>query len=282
MIHDTHAHLEMLYQKLGLIPEGRDTEIDLPADLDQILKNFSETYLSNHEWIIHPTVSIQNLELALKLFYPEPKIKFLLGAHPEIVDQDFDFSSYCSYLDNKIKDLEVLFPERLIGIGEIGLDYFYTQDQEIIQKQKLLFRYHIELALRLNLPIEIHTRDAWDDTFEILDEYPEIHGKFLIHCFTGNVENLRKCVDRGGRAAFGGIVTFNKSTELQESAVFCPLESMVLETDLPFLAPTPNRGKLCLPEMIEDTAIKMAELKNTAPEIIWEWSRRNSVELFGI
>ena len=184
MIHDTHAHLEMLYQKLGLIAENRDSDIILPRDLDEILTAFSYKYLSKHEWIIHPTVSIQNLELVLKLFYIEPKIYFLLGAHPEIVDADFDFKDYCSNLEYKLKELKTLYPDRLLGIGEIGLDYFYTQDREIIKKQKLLFRHHIELALSLNLPIEIHTRDAWEDTFTILDEYPEIHGKFLIHCFT--------------------------------------------------------------------------------------------------
>lgn len=282
MIHDTHAHLEMLYQKLGFIPEARDSEIVLPSDTDKILKDFSNQYLFGHEWIIHPTVSIQNLELVLKLFYNEPKIHFLLGAHPEIVDTDFVFSNYCTNLDYKLKTLSVLYPDRLVGIGEIGLDYFYSRDLNIIKKQKQLFRHHIELAINLNLPIEIHTRDAWKDTFEVLDEYPAIHGKFLIHCFTGNVENLRRCLDRGGKAAFGGIVTFSKSTELQEAAVFCPFESLVLETDLPFLAPVPYRGKICLPEMIEDTARKMADLKNTTPEIIWEWSRKNSRGLFGI
>jgi len=297
MIHDTHAHLEMLYQKLGYLQESRDLDVVLPTDLDQknrnldiaippdldqILTSFSDQYLSKHEWIIHPTVSIQNLELAYKLFYNESKIHFLLGAHPEIVGSDFDFTTYVSNLDYKFKELRSLYPERLVGIGEIGLDYFYSQDRDIIQNQKKLFRHHIELAISLNLPIEIHTRDAWEDTFAVLDEYPEIYGKFLIHCFTGNVENLRSCLDRGGKAAFGGIVTFNKSIELQQAAIFCPFESLVLETDLPFLAPVPNRGKVCLPEMIEDTAKKMADLKNTTPEKIWEWSRGNSRGLFGI
>ena len=145
-----------------------------------------------------------------------------------------------------------------------------------------MFRFHIELALKLSLPIEIHTRDAWEDTFKILDEYPKIYNEFLIHCFTGNIENLKETIKRGGKAAFGGIVTFQKSIELQEAVRFCPVESLVLETDLPFLAPVPHRGKICLPEMIDDTAAKVADLKNLSKNQIWDWSRKNSLDLFKI
>ena len=170
----------------------------------------------------------------------------------------------------------------MLGIGEIGLDYFYSQDENIILKQKALFCSQIELAISLNLPIEIHARDAWGDIWNILKGYPQIHGKFLIHCFTGNTQELKNCFDLGGKAAFGGIVTFPKSVDLQEAAIFCPSDSMVLETDLPFLAPVPNRGKTCEPALINDTAIFMAKLKNTTPEQIWEWSRENSKSLFGV
>ena len=292
-LHDTHAHLEMLCQRLGLIPEGRE-DIEMTPQITQSIFDFSQSYLLNHEWVIHPTVSTNNLKYALDLFWEISKIYFLYGSHPEIVDAKFDVNKYLLEQADFLKKIlnlpkfKGLLPQdqsnetkpRLIGIGECGLDFNYTQDSEIIKKQKELFISQIELAIRLDLPIEIHTRDAWDDTFELLDEFPSIHGKFLIHCFTGGVTELRKCLDRGGLAAFGGIVTFPKSFELQEALVFCPKENLVLETDLPFLAPVPNRGKACLPVMINDTAKFIATIKNTTPELVWEWSRQNSKKLF--
>jgi TatD DNase family protein len=290
-LHDTHAHLEMLCQKLEIIPETRD-DIKLLPEVQNEIQGFAEKYLSNHDWVIHPTVSNKNLNFVLSLFWDISKIYFLLGAHPEIVNQDFNLKDYQNEQENLIKTWKLQYPDlfnteadkkyRLLGIGEIGLDYFYSQDEEIVKKQKALFSSQIELAIDLNLPIEIHARDAWDDIWKILKNYPKIHGKFLIHCFTGNKQELKNCLDLGGKAAFGGIVTFPKSLDLQEAAMFCPSDSLVLETDLPFLAPVPFRGKTCEPDMIADTAIFMAKLKNTTPEQIWEWSKENSKNLFGV
>ncbi len=297
-LHDTHAHLEMLCQKLEIIPKDRFDASDL-ALLDlknaQIL-DFTNLYLKDHKWVIHPTVSNQNLNLVLKLFWQVSKVYFLLGSHPEIVDEKFNLEAYLQEQNDFIKvwtktytqlfkisqNIDLSLKQRLLGIGEIGLDYFYSQDSQILAKQAALFRSQIELAIRLDLPIQIHAREAWADIWSILKEYPPIHGKFLIHCFTGDISQLKSCLELGGKVAFGGIVTFPKSLDLQAAAVYCPSDSLILETDLPFLAPAPYRGKTCIPSMIAETAVCVAALRNTTPEVVWEWSRKNSKDLFGV
>ena len=151
--------------------------------------------------------------------------------------------------------------KRIIGIGECGLDYYYTQDSRIIHKQKELFESQIDLAIKLDIPLFIHTRDAFDDTFEILKSKPGIHGKFAIHCFTGNKNHLKEVLDMGGKAAFGGIITFGKNAEyLREAFAYCPKDGYLLETDLPFLSPKPFRGKDNLPEYIKFVAEKMGQI----------------------
>ncbi len=170
--------------------------------------------------------------------------------------------------------------QTIVGIGEVGLDYHYTQEPKLIATQKQLFQSQIELAIEYNLPLMIHCRDAFDDLFEILEKYPEIHGRFLIHCFTGGIDEMYRAVKIGGKVAFGGVITFKSAKKVQEAVEYCPLESFVLETDLPFLSP--KRGEICIPEHIDLIAEKVAELKKIPKHEVWEWSRRNCEELIGI
>ena len=165
----------------------------------------------------------------------------------------------------------------LVGIGEVGLDYHYTQELNLIKTQKKLFESQIELAIEYSLPLMIHCRDAFDDLFEILEKYPSIHGKFLIHCFTGGIDEMYKAVKIGGKVAFGGVITFKSARNIQEAVEYCPLENFVLETDLPFLSP--KRGEICIPEHIDLVAEKVAELKKIPKQEVWELSRKNCIEL---
>jgi TatD DNase family protein len=269
-LHDTHAHLDILLEHLGLL-DAADATLS-PEALTQINQE-----LTFHEWVIQPTVSSSNYKRACDLFAHklETPVYFLLGAHPELVDESFDVMSYMSTVPRTKSPL-------LVGVGEIGLDYHYTQDSQIIAKQKELFRRHIELANELSLPIIIHCREAFEDVFTILDEYPAIRGKFLIHCFTGNKVDLNNVLSRGGLAAYGGVTTFKNATELQSTVNECPISSFVLETDLPFLAPMPHRGKTCIPSYIKEVGAKIAELKSYTKEEIWNASLVNSKKFFDL
>jgi len=286
ILHDTHAHLDLLI--------GRELDIDTRdnsndeldgTDVEELAGGISliNTYLRYHQWVIQPTVSLGNFKLNRELWRAHPKVKLLLGAHPEIVDAAFEFDSYIMSVEQYIPELlsSGLIGHQVVGIGKCGLDYYYTQNSAILEIQKRLFWYHIDLASQLNLPLAIHTRDAWEDTLEILARQPRIHGRFQIHCFTGNTDHMRRIQDMGGYIAIGGIVTFNSARELQQAVRQAPEDMLLLETDLPFLAPVPHRGATCVPEHIRDIASYIARLRGCDTDYIIALSARNSSRLYG-
>jgi TatD DNase family protein len=283
MFHDTHVHLEMLLGKLELIsipderklsPNSTDQKFFLGKNVQEKL----EELIINHEFLLHSTVSTFNYQHVSQLFAGIPKIKFFLGSHPELVTDMFDLESYLGDQSHFLKSKN---PE-IIGIGEVGLDYYYTKDIELVRTQKLLFESQIELAVEMDLPLMIHCRDAFEDLVEILKSYPAIHNRFLIHCFTGNVKDLNNILELGGKVAFGGVATFRSAAELQDAVRECPVGSFVLETDLPFLAPMPHRGSVCIPEMISHIADNIADLKGLSSEQVWQHSKDNTEEFLGI
>jgi len=159
--------------------------------------------------------------------------------------------------------------KKLVAVGETGLDYHYFPDSK--DKQKEVFIQHLHLALETDLPVVIHCREAFKDFYEILDaEYVGQWGSKLgiMHCFTGMVEEAKQALDRGWYISFSGIVTFKKSVELQEVAKMVPLERMLIETDSPYLAPLPFRGKENAPEYVVHTAQAIAELRGVTLEEI--------------
>ena len=277
MLHDTHVHLEMLLEKLELL----DLNIK-PTNEQQVLveKKITEL-LINHEFVIHSTVSTQNYKYVSTLLQNIPKVKYLLGSHPELVNENYNVNEFLQEQKDFIQSLNGDLT-KIVGLGECGLDYFYTQNKDIISNQKLIFEKQIELAIEYKLPLVIHCRDAFNDLLDILKSYPKIHGQFLIHCFTGHKDDLRKTLDLGGKAAFGGIITFGANAEyLRDSLKFCPNDSWVLETDLPYLTPTPMRGKICLPEYIDFVAQKTSEIKDLDKDKVWQISRDNVKTTFG-
>ncbi|MBM0168694.1 TatD family hydrolase [Altererythrobacter sp. C41] len=168
---------------------------------------------------------------------------------------------------------------RVIGIGETGLDYYYDKSDRGVQQA--LFRTHIGVARETGLPVIIHTRDAEDDTAAILAEEME-KGAFpaLIHCFTASAEFGRKVLDLGLTISLSGIVTFKNASELQEIAAGLPAERMLVETDSPFLAPVPHRGKKCEPAFVRNTAQFIADLRGEPLEQLAETTTRNFYRLF--
>ncbi|PKP64109.1 MAG: LuxR family transcriptional regulator [Alphaproteobacteria bacterium HGW-Alphaproteobacteria-7] len=168
---------------------------------------------------------------------------------------------------------------RVIAIGETGLDYYYDHSDRGAQQR--LFRMHIDVARETQLPLIIHTRDAEDDTFAILaDEM--VRGTFpaLIHCFTASAEFGAKVLELGLTISLSGIVTFKNAKALQDVAATVPEGRLLIETDSPFLAPVPHRGRVCEPAYVADTAAFIANLRGTETQALAEQTTANFTQLF--
>ncbi|HWE55857.1 MAG TPA: TatD family hydrolase [Acidimicrobiales bacterium] len=147
---------------------------------------------------------------------------------------------------------------KVVGIGECGLDYYYEHSPRAAQRR--VFADQIALAHRLDKTLVIHTRDAWDETFEILDS-EGMPARTIVHCFSGGPEEATRALDRGAYLSFSGIVTFKTATDVQEAARLCPLDRILVETDSPYLAPVPNRGKSNRPAWVALVGEAVATLK---------------------
>ncbi|MFM8856561.1 MAG: TatD family hydrolase [Actinomycetota bacterium] len=158
---------------------------------------------------------------------------------------------------DSIRDL--LNAPRVIAVGEAGLDYYY--DHSPRDQQRLAFAEQIAIAHELDLPLIIHTRDAWDDTFDIL-EAETVPTRTIFHCFTGGPDEARRCLDLGAYLSFSGIVTFKSATDVADAAVMCPQDRLLVETDSPYLAPVPRRGQANRPENVALVGAHIAHLRN--------------------
>jgi len=166
---------------------------------------------------------------------------------------------------------------RVVGIGECGLDYFYENSPREVQLPA--FAEQIALAKQHGLSLVIHTRDAWQDTYDVLDTegVPE---NTIIHCFSGGPEEARQCLDRGAYLSFSGIVTFKNASELREAAAMCPLDRMLVETDAPFLAPVPHRGRPNEPAHVGIVGTAIADLRGIAPADLAATTSANALRAF--
>jgi TatD DNase family protein len=168
------------------------------------------------------------------------------GLHPHEASHGVD--SILPFLDDP----------NIVAIGECGLDYFYEHSPRPAQREA--FAAQIQLANERSLPLVIHTRDAWPETFDILDA-EGVPQRTIFHCFTGGPQEARQCLDRGAYLSFSGIVTFKTATELQEAARLCPIERMLAETDSPYLAPVPHRGRPNQPAYVVHVVATLADLR---------------------
>jgi TatD DNase family protein len=206
---------------------------------------------------------------ALAEAYPE--IYCSIGIHPHDAEDHEDIS--------EAELLEAANHPRVIGIGETGLDYFYEHSPRAAQQE--LFRRHIRVGRALGLPVIVHSREADADTVRILQE--ETAGgafKILIHCFTSTPYLAEEAVKLGGYISASGIITFNKSQALRDSFSTIPLDRLLVETDSPYLAPEPHRGKPCEPAYTVHTARKLAEVKSVSFEALAEATTANFYRLF--
>ena len=157
--------------------------------------------------------------------------------------------------------VDLLDTEGIVAVGECGLDYYYDHSPRDVQQR--VFAEQIALANARKLPLVIHTRDAWDDTFAVLADVG-VPPRTVFHCFTGGPDEARRALDIGAHLSFSGIVTFKGAPEVQEAAVLCPLDRMLVETDSPYLAPVPHRGKTNQPAWVAHVGQHIADLRNIA------------------
>ena len=187
--------------------------------------------------------------------------------------------------DAGLKELRALASEnsaRMAAIGEIGIDCYYSP--QTLARQMELFEAQLDLADALGLPVVVHTRDADDATLSAIDNSGWSHGDRLrgvIHSYTGGSALAGKLLDRGFMISFSGIATFRSGDEVRRTACYVPDDRILVETDSPFLAPVPLRGRRCEPAYVVHTALRIAEERKTAPELFSELTFRNAVLLFG-
>jgi TatD DNase family protein len=167
--------------------------------------------------------------------------------------------------------------DRVVGIGECGLDYYYEHSPRDVQMRA--FAEQIALAHQHDLTLVIHTRDAWQDTFDVLDA-EGVPSNTIIHCFTGGPNEARECLDRGAFLSFSGIVTFKNATDLREAAVLCPDDRILVETDSPFLAPVPHRGRPNEPAHVGIVGTAIADLRGVRPDDFATVTTANALRAF--
>lgn len=247
MFIDTHCHLSR---------EDYD-------DIDKVIEEDKEAGVAR---IVVSGFSRESIEEAMNLKDTYDIVYVTIGYHPECADsvtlKDIDY----------LKSL--LGEKKIIGIGEIGLDYHYTKDNK--DKQLWLFEEQLKIAEYLNLPVVIHSRDATMDTINTLKKY-DVNG--IIHCFSGSLEIANIYIKIGFLLGIGGVVTF-KNSKLKDVVKEISVDSIVLETDSPYLAPVPYRGKINSSKYLEFIAKFIAEIKNISVEELAEITSENALSIF--
>jgi len=199
-----------------------------------------------------------------------------VGLHPH--DARAGLGSVIEFLD-ELSAGEGLRRSRVVAIGECGLDYHYDNSPRDVQRD--VFAAQVGLANRHNLALVIHTREAWDDTFSIL-EHEGVPERTIFHCFTGGEAEARRCLRIGGLLSFSGIVTFANAVELRQVVTHCPLDSLLIETDSPFLTPVPHRGRRNSPSNVTVVGNAVGQLKGFEPEVLAAISWMNAEKAFGL
>ncbi|MGL4646791.1 TatD family hydrolase [Cetobacterium sp.] len=247
---DTHCHLD-------------NEKFD--EDRLEVIERIKE----NLEFCVNIGYDLVSSKKSLELAKEYDFIYAVIGVHP------IDIAEYNEEVE---KELEILGKNpKVVAIGEIGLDYHWMTEPKEVQQER--FKRQLELAERLNKPVVIHTRDAMEDTVNILKEYPNITG--VIHCYPGSLETAKQLVDRF-YLGIGGTLTFKNSKKAVEVVKDIPLDRIVIETDCPYLTPEPFRGKRNEPIYVEYVAKKIAEIKEISVEDVTKVTTENAKKLYRI
>ena len=239
----------------------------LLSDLKNVIKRSKDVGIKK---LLTISTSHESFDRIKKIINEDEMIYGTIGVHPhETTDNKIT-------TDFIIKNLTQ--NSKIIGVGETGLDFYYNNSDK--NNQIISFKEHIEASIQTNVPLIIHSRDAEDETFDILNEYKNKNLNIIMHCFTGSRSFAEKLLTLNAYFSASGIITFKNSQELQEIFKFLPLDKILIETDSPFLAPVPNRGKKNEPSFIDYTAQKLAEIKNISKSDLVNFTTNNFNKLF--
>jgi len=239
----------------------------LLSDLTNIIKRSKEVGIKK---LLTISTSFASFDRIKNIIEKDEIIFGTIGIHPhETTDNKITTDVIVkSITDNK----------KIIGVGETGLDFFYNNSDK--NDQIISFKQHIEASIITNTPLIIHSRDAEEETFNILSNYKDQNLKILMHCFTGSKDFANKLLTLNAFFSASGIITFKNSIELQDTFKSLPLDKILIETDSPFLAPVPNRGKKNEPSFIDFTAQKLADIKNISKLELINFTTNNFNKLF--
>ena len=252
---DTHCHLndEILFK-----------------DLDNVISRAKQAGV---EKMVVVGWDKMSSELAIKIAEQYDFIYAIIGFHPENI---FDINDEILY-----KTLNLYKHPKVVGIGEIGLDYHWTKEADKRELQKQYFIKQIEFANKVGLPISIHSREAFNDTIEILKEHKPLHGG-VMHCYSGSVENLKEIINLNLYIGLDGPVTFSNAKTPKEVAAEIPLDKLVVETDCPYLSPHPLRGTVNEPSNISLIVDAIAEARGMSKKHLLDVLYENSCKLFNL
>ena len=239
----------------------------LKSDLSNIIKRSKDVGI---EKLLTISTSVESFKKIKNIINEDEIIFGTIGIHPHETDNN-EIS-----IDYIVKNFEE--NPKIIGIGETGLDFYYNNSDK--EKQIKSFKKHIEASIKTNSPLIVHSRNAEDETFEILNKYQGEKLKVLMHCFTGSKNFAEKLLKLNAFFSASGIITFKNSMDLQETFKILPLEKILIETDSPYLAPVPNRGKKNEPSFLSYTAQKLADIKDLPKKEIIKITTKNFNNLF--
>ena len=239
----------------------------LLGDLSNVIKRSKEVGIKK---LLTISTSYESFDRIKNIIQKDEMIYGTIGIHPHETTKN--------KITSDIIVKNITENEKIIGIGETGLDFYYNNSDKNDQINS--FKEHIEASIKTNSTLIIHSRDAEVETFEILSEYKNRNLKILMHCFTGSKDFAKKLLTLNAFFSASGIITFKNSLELQETFKFLPLDRILIETDSPFLAPVPNRGKKNEPSFIDYTAQKLADIKSISKSEIANLTTNNFNKLF--
>lgn len=254
MLFDTHAHYD-------------SRQFD--ADRDAVLSSLPGKGVS---LVVNPGCDIPTSRKAVELARQYPFVYAAVGFHPEELE-----GAELAHLE-QIRALAA--NEKVVAIGEIGLDYYWVKDEAGRQKERDFFRAQMTLAGELGLPVIVHDREAHADCLAVVREFPQVKGVF--HCYSGGVDMARELVELGWYLSFTGVLTYRNARKAVEVAREIPLEHILIETDSPYMSPEPHRGKRCDSGYVYHTCQRLAELKGISLEDCARKTLENGRKFFGI
>jgi TatD DNase family protein len=254
---DSHCHLQLEIGEARFSPDDADTQVE-------------RARAAGVDWMVCVGTSLETSTQALDLAARYDDVYATVGLHPhDAKDVDAEFAGLAA----------IAGADRCVAIGEAGFDLHYEHSPR--EEQEDAFRRQIRLAKEVDRPLMIHSRNAWDDTFRVLDS-EGVPARTIFHCFTGGPDEARLALDRDCYLSFSGIVSFKSAAEVRAAAALAPAERFLVETDSPYLAPVPHRGKPNEPAYVSIVGAALADARGTDANEVAALTRANAARVFGV